>query len=249
MGSFKNPAGVVTGVYGDDNMNDEICWAAAELYRTTGESKYLQKFKTQNAKSFNKADFGSYDVGGFATVALLQSQCSDTALINQLKASLTTAADTILNRVNNNAYKVSLSNTDYRWGSNMVLTNYAICLIMAGKYGNTTVYDSAALEQLNYLFGRNYNAKCYVSGFGTNPMMNPHHRPSQADGITAPVPGMVAGGPDDRLEDATMKQYFITKPSAPASAYLDNPWSYSTNEITIYWNSSAFFVTGYFTSK
>ena len=35
---FRNPMDVYTGEYGDDMDLDERYWAAAELYRTTGES-------------------------------------------------------------------------------------------------------------------------------------------------------------------------------------------------------------------
>ena len=41
---FRNPPGVTTGEYGDSNCSDERLWAAAELWRTTGEATYHQFF-------------------------------------------------------------------------------------------------------------------------------------------------------------------------------------------------------------
>jgi endoglucanase len=38
--TFKNPQGINTGEYGDDSCSDERLWAAAELWRTTGEKSY-----------------------------------------------------------------------------------------------------------------------------------------------------------------------------------------------------------------
>ena len=42
--TFKNPAGINTGEYGDDKCGDEILWAAAELWRTTGDEVYNKYF-------------------------------------------------------------------------------------------------------------------------------------------------------------------------------------------------------------
>ena len=41
---FKNPPGVSTGEYRDNYCGDERLWAAAELWRTTGESAYNDYF-------------------------------------------------------------------------------------------------------------------------------------------------------------------------------------------------------------
>jgi endoglucanase len=41
---FRNPPGVSTGEYGDGNCADEQLWAAAELFRTTGDQAYSRYF-------------------------------------------------------------------------------------------------------------------------------------------------------------------------------------------------------------
>lgn len=46
---------------------------------------------------------------------------------------------------------------------------------------------------------------------------------------------MLVGGPDSNLEDPYAKN--VLKDAAPAKCYADNAQSFSTNEITIYWNS------------
>src|SRR5262249_20077293 len=42
--AFKNPHGISTGEYGDNDCRDERLWAAAELWRTTGEAVYNDFF-------------------------------------------------------------------------------------------------------------------------------------------------------------------------------------------------------------
>ena len=49
------------------------------------------------------------------------------------------------------------------------------------------------------------------------------------------MPGMLVGGPDKNLEDPYAKA--VLTGQAPALCYVDNSQSFSTNEITIYWNS------------
>ena len=41
---FHNPPDVSTGEYGDTDCADEMLWAAAELWRTTGETEYQKAF-------------------------------------------------------------------------------------------------------------------------------------------------------------------------------------------------------------
>jgi endoglucanase len=47
---------------------------------------------------------------------------------------------------------------------------------------------------------------------------------------------MLVGGPDQNLEDEFAGYLLADKP--PLMCHIDNYQSYSTNEITIYWNSA-----------
>jgi endoglucanase len=71
-------------------------------------------------------------------------------------------------------------------------------------------------------------------------VMKPHHRPSGADRVKEPVPGLVSGGPNRNLEDGAAQSQLQGQP--PAKCFIDDVGSYSTNEIAIYWNSPAVFV-------
>jgi endoglucanase len=50
-----------------------------------------------------------------------------------------------------------------------------------------------------------------------------------------PAKGMLVGGVDSSLEDDMAKALLASAPKA--KCYVDNAESYSTNEVTIYWNS------------
>ena len=73
----------------------------------------------------------------------------------------------------------------------------------------------------------------FVTGVGAKTPMFPHHRPSAADTIVAPVPGLLVGGPNPGQQD-----HCPGYPSSlPALSYVDAQCSYASNEIAINWNA------------
>src|SRR5262249_50068371 len=133
----------------------------------------------------------------------------------------------------------SLTTTEYIWGSNAVVANYAMQLMIANRIRPTPAYRNAALENLHYLFGRNSFSMSFVTSLGSNAVMHPHHRPSGADRNDAPWPGLLAGGPNARRQDPAMRKL---PDLPPAKMYLDEEASYATNEVAINWNAPLVFV-------
>ena len=137
---------------------------------------------------------------------------------------------------------ISFLEDDYIWGSNMHIANNAMHLIYASDITGNNSYKEAAKNHLNYIFGVNPMGISYVTGTGTVSPRYPHHRPSQVKETA--MPGMLVGGPDDDFEDEFVKLTLRGQPSA--KCYADNAESYSTNEITIYWNSPLVFLMSEF---
>ena len=102
----------------------------------------------------------------------------------------------------------------------------------------------AALLQWHYALGLNALDTCFVTGFGERPVLYPHHRPSGADGIGAPVPGLISGGPNQRFPYPATRERLGDTP--PAKYFLDETPSADTNEIAIYWNTPAVFTAAFF---
>jgi endoglucanase len=80
--------------------------------------------------------------------------------------------------------------------------------------------------------------------------MTPHHRPSASDGIAEPIPGLMAGGPNNSLTNGAFQDPALVAKiplsTPPARCYLDDVNSYASNEIAINWNAPLVFVAGYF---
>jgi endoglucanase len=120
-------------------------------------------------------------------------------------------------------------------------------MICAKLLTGKSEYQDAAQAQLDYILGMNATGYSYVTGFGENAYRFPHHRPSYADGVDDPVPGLVSGGPNRNWPDKICKE--LIPPDTPsAKFYIDHTWTASANEIAIYWNSPAIFVSAYFDS-
>jgi endoglucanase len=237
---FRNPAGVSTGAYGDGNCSDEMLWAAAELARTTKAEKYEKYFLANYAPFLTKVrppDWTFVAPLGLWTYAMAQPS-SEAA--KEIRTATEKSASEIAARTAANGYRIAMTTNDYVWGSNAVAANYALLLMVAEQLLPNHKYAEAAAENLHYLLGRNEFSVSWVTWVGSNWYKNPHHRPSGADGVTEPWPGLLSGGPNRSRQDEAMKK--LPQGVAPMKSWLDELESYATNEVAINWNAPLVFV-------
>lgn len=229
---FKNPTDITTGEYGDTSDRDERYWATAQLFKATGDSKYLTDFENM-ANSIVCSGFDWTTVGEYGNIAYLtaDSELKNPDIIEKISNAVIKSADSLVTISNNDGYNVSVSK--FNWGSNMTISNNGMNLYFANSINENADYINTANEQLNYLLGKNALGTSFVTGFGTVSPENPHHRPSMKSEYA--VEGMLVGGVNQNLEDNFAEALLYEEPSA--KCYIDNAESYSTNEITIYWNS------------
>jgi endoglucanase len=244
--TFRNPPSVGTGEYGDDQCGDERLWAAAELWRTTGDAIYDHYFLA-NYHSFTDRlqhpdGEGWREVGpmGLWTYALASRKNADPSAVAAIKRLTTAAAQEIAGNTENNPYRVSLTTGDYVWGSNGVAANYGMQLLIANRFSPNPAFVNAALDNVHYLFGRNAFSLSWVTQLGAHPFKHPHHRPSGADDNTEPWPGLLSGGPNAHRQDDVLKK--LPADTKPAKVYVDEQASYSSNEIAINWQAMLTFL-------
>ncbi len=238
---FENPKGIVTGEYGDKSDRDERYWAAAQMYRATGDKKYADEFEKMASK-YIQTGMDWSTVGDYGSIAYLTMDASKLYsqknalmtkqdLYDNIKAVVLEEADDMVATAKESAYGTAIS--QYNWGSNMTIANSGALLYFADELDNTKNYADIANEQFHYLMGKNACGTSFVTGFGTVAPEHPHHRPSMNTKL--PVAGMLVGGVNSNLEDSAAKA--LLEDAAPSKCFIDNAESYSTNEITIYWNS------------
>ena len=224
---FRNPEGISTGGYGDRSDADERLWAIVELALTCGEP-YLSAVREALLQHERKhASLGWADVSGYAALEglLLPGDMADLC-----RQWVLDAADSALMRIN--PYGITMTER-LPWGSNMNISNDGLVFYQAWLLTGDGKYRVAAEKQLHYLLGVNPVDYCYVSCFGSNPMLHPHHRPSVAQGVCQP--GMLSGGAASGMMDPCAREYLQDQPAG--KSFIDRYESYSTNEICVYWNS------------
>ena len=243
---FRNPDGTATGEYGDRVDSDERLWAATELYATTGEEEYNTYFLQHTPAPAIVRSMSWSNVQTMANLTYLFSSNSPMSpIMDTLRASLLSYAAALHVKIAQDGFHVAIQPGEYRWGSNSEVLNRAILLIYAFEVDHDPAFLTDARSQLNYILGCNINDICFVTGIGTNHVMHPHHRPSASDGIAEPVPGLMAGGPNQFLQDSVLQsRYTFSTPAA--RCYIDHRESYASNEIAINWNAPLVFVAGYF---
>ena len=231
---LSNPA-VTTGGYGDGSARDEFFWAASALYRLTGRQGYLD-----DAKMYQPQQFTTPTWGNVASLGAFEWLNTSGEMRELMQQQLVKYCDNAVKDVATSSFQSPYGNkaNDFGWGC---LAEFCCCqalsLLYADNVSGTTKYRRYALENADYLLGRNATGYCYVTGFGDKSPMHPHHRISDADKVDAPFPGMLVGGPNPGQQDK--KDIKNPYPSNyPDESYLDETESYASNEIAINWNAS-----------
>ena len=239
---FTQPTGVNTGTYQDRNASDEKIWANAELYRISKNpafSEIIEQFPITHGRC-RLQSWQSTNALAAMTIAT-NPEVFPKDFVDSAQACIYYLADSYLELLNNNGYGVALVEDDFNWGSNSFAANKGMILIHAYILSKDKKYLDATTGILDYLLGRNPMDISYLTGYGVNSAKDPHHRPSQADQIDEPVPGMLVGGPNYTATDCA-KDYVDIK--AVARSYYDNSCSYATNEVAINWNAPFAYLAG-----
>lgn len=247
---------VVTGAYGDRSASDELFWAATSLYRSDhyGDRKaYLADILENMPEEFTLMSWGN--VAALGVFNWLEMEMllrrygefpdTDNPFAAQEEYIRTRCMDMLLaycdksiEAYDGSCYNSAYGNSpgDFHWGCTSSFCDQAICFLYAYELTGEKKYLDNAFRNVNYILGQNATGYCYVTGFGTKSPMHPHSRLCASDGIEAPVPGLLTGGPNPGQQDiAEVKKY---SSDYPDESYEDVEASYASNEIAINWNAS-----------
>lgn len=233
MNKMFNPA-ITTGAYGDPSLSDEWFWAAAEMYINKGQKVFLEKIDAGLKEPISLVSWNSVSMAGWYSLVRNEKKLPDDFPTAILKKRIIHFADSLLNNASLNAFQTVMggSQKDFIWGSSAVAANQAIVLVNAYLQTKNSKYLDGAISNADYILGRNATGYCFVTGAGSKSPMHPHHRPSIADQITEPIPGLLSGGPNPGKQDGCKYTF-----SEPETSFLDDDCSYASNEIAINWNA------------
>jgi endoglucanase len=250
-GGYADPPGINhTGEYADNSDADERLWAAAELYNATGESTYRKYFESHYDYWTLAVDrpggWGNVQEFAMFTYCFATKQEKTNAIAKTIKSQIKSYANSTVQAIKNDGYGVALTSDDYNWSSNAMVLTYGADLLMASILLSDSAYVEAALSHLNYILGSNSLNLSFVTGIGSNRVMNPCLSISGLDEIIDPVPGFVTGGPNKNSNDPCLSTYISENNPAPAKCFVDNSDSWSSNEPAICIMSGLVFLSGYF---
>ena len=145
---------------------------------------------------------------------------------------------TLLTKIQQSGYRMSLSSDDFHWASNKVACAYGMNFVLAYELFREEAFKQAARYQLDYILGVNTLSKSFITKIGADSVRYPHHRVVEASG--ALVPGLLVGGPNNDAQDGVYKQGLQVR------GYVDDQRSYASNEYAIDYNAPLVFLSGYF---
>jgi len=236
---YRQPPDIHTGGYDDSQLDDEFAWAAAELYVTTRDDAFLAAMK-RRAVPADLPGWPSVGELGWITLAHHRERLTPAADRTLIERRVVEQAAKLAAAWQASPYRVAMQASDFYWGSNAVALNHALVLIQGYRLAGDRRMLDAAQAALDFVLGRHPTGSSMVTGFGERAPRRPHHRPSEADGVDAPVPGFIVGGPRAAQGDDCPMPY----PSkAPAKAWLDEFCSFTTNEVAINWNAPLVYVS------
>jgi hypothetical protein len=250
-----NTPGQGGGNYDDSQIDDEIFWAASELYITTGSDVYLE---AMNASPYLEQLYlgqtvpnslmwwgGTNALGTISLITVPNALSED--ILNNLRQQIVGAADAYLAVMDNEGYRVAQRGEQFQWGSSSSILNNALVFGLAYDFTGDIRYRNAMTESMDWLLGRNALGISFISGYGAYSMQHPHHRfwgNDAARGFPPPPNGAIAGGVNAAPSDPAATDANLSS-LPPALRYVDNIGSYSTNEVAINWNAPLVWVASY----
>ncbi|QNU67297.1 glycoside hydrolase family 9 protein [Ruminiclostridium herbifermentans] len=262
--------GVLDKEYGDDYVGDEFYWAASELYITTGKAKYLDYIKnsqhflevpTKLTEGIDIDTTGCFDWCNTAGMGTLSLSMAPTKLtvsdFKTIKENIIKAADKFIAIADSQGYGVpieecAIDNSGSRgfpYCSNSYILNEAIVMAYAYELSGNIKYLNGMTSAMDYILGRNPMLQSYITGYGDNPLENPHHMYwSYQDDNSTPKPpaGVLSSGPNSGLQDSWVKGTgWNSRTRPPEKCFMDNIYSWSTNDSELNLNAPLVWVSAY----
>ncbi len=212
-------------------------WAALEISAISGDPKIKGWIET-NLNDYYPNAITWRDASLLGFLHYWKSADADKKFKDMIAGRIASMADNYMKSSESSGYRYSLSFDNFSWGSNEDGLSSGISMILANYIKPTAGYLAAAQAQLDFILGQNPLSKCFVSGFGSNPLKSPHNRLTASTGIT--FPGILAGGPNNKSESG------IEPAGKGPFSYTDSQGAFSCNEPAIDYNAALVFVVAAF---
>lgn len=214
---------------------DDRLWAASELLITTGEETYKQYLATTLPDApLNVFEWKDPSSMAFTHILFHPKMPNSEKWRELAKNKVLEHAESLLENIAESGYHVA--NKRFVWSSNKLAAEEGVILVYAYRLTGNASYLNAAIEQLDYLLGRNHFNQSFVTGIGTHPVNNPSHLYLSA--VHGKLPGLLVGGPNQKEQSGIAPKF------QGLLSYADDSRSYATNEYAIDLNASLISLLG-----
>jgi endoglucanase len=186
-------------VYDDSILNTAWCWAAAQMFSTTGGKEYWQDFEKRcnNIVPFFKQDPWKT----IYPVIVTRQKLPDTNVVKRLRERLLEKATEQVGWIIDNGqkgYQASVPNKG-SWGFGNPIAQQEI-LWLAYYITREQKYLDAIAVNVDFTLGMNPSEISWMTGAGTVYPMDPLSINGKFDGVEEPIPGSVICGPTENWD-------------------------------------------------
>lgn len=228
--------------YNEDTWADDMEWAAAELFKATGQTKYLneaQRYaKIAGATSWMQHETAEHyqfypfmNVGHFALYPLVDAKTK-----KELAGYYRENIENIIKRGKTNSYQVGVP---FLWCSNNLVVNYITQILLYEKMTGDQQFHESALAHRDWLFGRNPWGTTMFEGIPENGEFPQDTHLPTVQLLKKQVIGGLVDGPILRETFKNLRGLRLNEPDEFAEfqpqeiVYHDDVGDYSTNEPTM----------------
>ncbi|MBQ7784012.1 MAG: glycoside hydrolase family 9 protein [Oscillospiraceae bacterium] len=227
-------------------LESEFMWAMCEMYSLTGNESFDEMIEKKYITS-SFSGFGSSSCGGFAALSyLLCNRKRNRSVEAFIRKRIIDKADRMWIAVMESGYRTARgADNGFMYASNFSILADCMSFITAYLISGDQKYLAGATDQFSYVFGRNPLGMMFVTGSGEDCCHSPSHKLSGSLDHDNPVPGMVVSGANEERSDDYSK-WHIERGSPPALCYIDNEYSYSTNEPAVHFSAPVIFISAFY---
>ncbi len=184
-------------------MDSAWCWAAGQLYATTGEQPFFDEFKKRAPAA---TDIVAGAISKWAVLwGVLGTGKSDgdSALYDTLRKQLTDAADkgvALVEDRGSKGYRASAP-AGGGWGATSAVVKNIEPVTRAYLLTKDPKYLDAIATSVDFTLGMNPSEISWMTGAGTDCPMDPVNANSISDDVEEPSPGILIYGPTNYYKD------------------------------------------------
>jgi endoglucanase len=220
--------GTADGYYPSESYTDDMLCGAVELYKATGEQKYLTdavRWDDETSQHYWAPDWSNPT--DFCRHSLAQLGTDDT--LNYWKGDVGNYLSSISTRQYVDGLMV-IEGCD--WGALACSSGAGTSAAFLYDLLGTPSYLEFANQQLDYILGDNEYGVTFAVGYDDGAPKRPHHRNSAVLGV--PLQGALVGGP---TPDVAMSEPGDSFQWSWPAGYQDNQDDFVHNEVAIDYNT------------